>query len=470
VGLVGCANVIVEGDLAVGTSGAGGAAGGGAAGSGASTTGTTGSLDPPWSKRFGDPADQGVPRGMVVSPSGDIVLRLVLGSAADFGGPPSTGALVSLDPGGSPRWAIPMPDLSDPVPLAVDGAGNIYVAGAMYQQAADFGCGAVGSDAGATSSALLVKLSPSGQCSWSRAWPGGSFSALAVDADGSIAVGGTATGPLDLGTGVIDPWPMGFVTFLAKLDPQGNGIWSMATVDSAAIDCLAAATGGDILVGGTADVVVSLGIPPTTAMAKGPSVLAARLTADGAPMYVELFDDAYLIDRVACGTDGAGDLVLEATLQYGSAVDFGGGAIDAMGDLPFLVELDASGGYRWQASYPNPSGNSAVGVQALATDAHGSVVWTGGLIGTYDFGTGTLSNSSGNGNDPDWIAVRYEPNGAVRWARRYGAGGWQSSFAVALDPEGAPVVAGSAMGGIDFGQGTLAAIGKADVLVVKLPP
>jgi hypothetical protein len=58
----------------------------------------------------------------------------------------------------------------------------------------------------------------------------------------------------------------------------------------------------------------------------------------------------------------------------------------------------------------------------------------------------------------------------VSWAKRAGDGADQAALAVAFDPQGNVIVAGSFHGTIDWGSGPLVSAGGSDIFVVKLDP
>jgi hypothetical protein len=423
-------------------------------------------VDDPWSERcLGNDINS-----IVVSPAGDITLDLV-----DLTGDFAAEVLVSLDPTGRLRWTHPLPVTDQVVPLGVDAAGNVFVGGSVSflgggLSAADLGCGPIEGSVTSTTASnapYVLKMAPTGECLWGKTFGQGEMSAFTVDAAGAITVAGSVSDSVDFGTGVIHGRSGGF---LARLDPEGKGIWSKEVAGNAYISCLATAGTGDILVGGYGKGEIDLG-GRVLASSTSQALLAARIGADGTPVYAKLFgpvlpDPGYLVPGVVCKGDAAGHLVLAVTVEHGSEVDFGGGALVATSELPLVVELDGAGGFVWQKSFPAPMGNSPVSVNGLAMDAQGSVVWSGSFRGTVDFGTGPISSSPGPMGG-DWLTVRYEPSGAVRWARHFGSS-W--SNAVAIDPYGSPVVGGGALGAVDLGEGALPPLGPHDVVVAKLPP
>ncbi len=73
------------------------------------------------------------------------------------------------------------------------------------------------------------------------------------------------------------------------------------------------------------------------------------------------------------------------------------------------------------------------------------------------------------GGGLDIIVSALEPNGDLRWAKRYGAVGDQTSPIVAVGPKGQIAVGCTATGTIDFGTGNLTSAGT-DVVLAEIGP
>jgi beta-propeller repeat-containing protein len=192
------------------------------------------------SKRFGDSALQ-AGTSVAFTPTGNVVLAGYSAGTIDFGGGPltATGASCSTAVAelngatGSHVWS----KLFDHGPtsdctfrrVAVDPAGNVLVSTASNGNVAtqvDFGGGP------RTGIFFLVKLSPAGSHVWSRGWTGKrGVWGLATDPSGNILITGLLSSPIDFGTGVLTPFD-GWDGFVAKLDPQGDGVWARSVSDS----------------------------------------------------------------------------------------------------------------------------------------------------------------------------------------------------------------------------------------------
>ena len=120
---------------------------------------------------------------------------------------------------------------------------------------------------------------------------------------------------------------------------------------------------------------------------------------------------------------------------------------------------------KWDQAYVG-SGQSFS--QDAAIDKDGNVVVVGTFNGTLDFGDGPLS-ASGN----DIYLLKYDSNGSLLWSKSFGDDSEpQLGAAIATDSNGNIVLAGTFIGILDFGCGSLDAEGSqfSDAYVAKLTP
>ncbi|HLT40825.1 MAG TPA: hypothetical protein VK034_31325, partial [Enhygromyxa sp.] len=151
-------------------------------------------------------------------------------------------------------------------------------------------------------------------------------------------------------------------------------------------------------------------------------------------------------------------------------VDFGDG-LGAQQGYFFLAALDlATGGGQWSRAF-----SGLRGIYGLAADSGNSVVITGALEGTADFGAGDVMSFM---SSRDIFAVKYDVvDGSYRWGRHIGdynqQSNMQNGFGVAFDAGGHVFVAGSFWGVINWGDEELTSgfgFGGSDGYVAKLAP
>jgi hypothetical protein len=146
--------------------------------------------------------------------------------------------------------------------------------------------------------------------------------------------------------------------------------------------------------------------------------------------------------------DSAGNVVYARALGPAAdgaieslAVD-GAGLVAVSGPGFGTVKLDASGSILWRKAFFGQA----------RFDSAGSLLLTGELVGTLDFGAGSLSSQGGS----DVLLLKLAPDGTPIFAHSYGdAGTQQRAQAIAVDDDDNVVIAGTFDGRVDFGAGAL---------------
>jgi hypothetical protein len=107
---------------------------------------------------------------------------------------------------------------------------------------------------------------------------------------------------------------------------------------------------------------------------------------------------------------------------------------------------------------------------ALAMASDGSVVVTGGVLGTVDFGGGHVLGGSDGLQGDDVFVLKLGCDGSTQWATRFGGGDplAQHGYAVAVDHNGDVLVTGSVQGTVNFGGGESHGSADDDIFVLKL--
>ena len=159
---------------------------------------------------------------------------------------------------------------------------------------------------------------------------------------------------------------------------------------------------------------------------------------------------------------------------FAGTVDFGTGPLtsehfpwadpNAAKDA-FVARYTASGGPLWARRVGAEADDRA---NAVGVDAGGNVVVAGMVANYVDLGDGTVTG--GGGGFDGFVAVYAAADGAHVWSRRFGSSGTDTALALAVDPAGNVLVAGTFQGTVDLGGGPLVAAGGSsdqDLFVAK---
>lgn len=160
---------------------------------------------------------------------------------------------VALDPSGEVAW---QKDYAGAV--TADATGAVLVTGA-FSGTTDFGGGELTSAGG--NDVFVVKLGSDGSHVWSKRFGDAGDTqegqAVAADAAGNVLVSGVFNGTVDFGTGShttracpSEVW-CGTWGFVAKLSADGDAVWSRDRGPMRALNGIAAASSGAVLVSGT---------------------------------------------------------------------------------------------------------------------------------------------------------------------------------------------------------------------------
>ena len=453
--------------------------------------------------RIGGPGPD-VIRSLRVDPAGNLIVTGTFSGVAPMGpggASPLTslggtdGFLAKYSPAGALQWAVRFGGFLDELvtDLAVDGAGNIYVAGS-FQGAAAFDITGVAvvlqSEGG--SDGFVARYTPDGALGWARRFGGTGLdevSALAPGAGGGVYAVGAFTGQANSNPA---PGPVlqslgGRDGFLLALSSGGGVSWALpigGPQDDAALG-VAVLPGGDIAVAGvfrsTADFSRTEAATFLTSLGGG-DVFLATYSAAGAFVRLRGFGGTgeESLAQGGLAASAAGELVLLGS--FSGALDFNPGAGVAarqsigQADL-FLSRFDPVSSFISVLTLGG-SGTLTAGRARVMND--GSIFVNGSFSGTIDFdpGTGVTALASlGLQGVSDAFVARYTAGGQLAWVSRFGeatsqAGRGVGATGLGFDLSGNPVVGGFFGGSPDFDPGgnsfRLISLGEADGFVIKL--
>jgi hypothetical protein len=179
--------------------------------------------------------------------------------------------------------------------IAADLEGNVVVAG-CFQGAIDFGGGCAPLNGGVgTTTFFLARLSPSGECIWSKSFQSGGEGEegcdlrVAADASG-VVFAASVQGLIDLG-GETLPSAGSTDIVVAKLAADGSHLWSKRYGDTSfqVLGDVAFDTLGNVLLAGAFVGEINFGVDPTTALKSATSetydAFVAKLDPAGARLW-----------------------------------------------------------------------------------------------------------------------------------------------------------------------------------------
>jgi PKD repeat protein len=291
---------------------------------------------------------------------------------------------------------------------------------------------------------------------------------VAVDGSGNTIVGGVIRGSVTVAVGKTLVSAGGADWFVAKFDPAGNCVWAnrMGGTADDAVDAVTADASGNVIVTGRFAGSASFG-GTTNLVANGTNDMAvAKYGADGHHIWSKRFGGQYDDAPSAAAVDTAGNVYL--TGYFRGTCDFGGGPLTVpfTSDLDvFVAKLDPSGNHLWSKNFTNDGNDRGYGI---ATDSAGNVVVAGTFSNTIDFGGGEMDSPNAM---LDVFVVKLSPAGAHLWSRHIGtAVASEGVNGVAIDLAGNVVIAGNVIAEVDFGGGSLGALGASDAYVAKYAP
>lgn len=346
--------------------------------------------------------------------------------------------------------------------IASDAAGAVASAG-TFSGSVDFGGGAL--TATTSFDVYVAKLNNAGGHVWSANFPPTFYvvvTAVGSSPSGNTYVAGTLPkgGEIDFGGGPLggdfgDCWAVGF-------DPDGNHLWSdeygrglIYDIDATDTEVVFAAKniGSSTMNFGGGD----LGSEANQA-------ILVKLTADaGAHLWSDEYGDSDFQEGREVEILPGGDVFLLAATR--GDIDFGGGALSSDSNYNLaLAHFDTNGGHLWSDIYHGQFGTFSILSTGMDATSFGSVVITGDLVGTVDFGGGPLTSSG-----QDAFVARFDVSGNHVWSDVFGDTDEESGKDVAFDADnGVSVVGTFKSNNFDAGGGVLSLVGTRDLFVLSL--
>ena len=286
--------------------------------------------------------------------------------------------------------------------------------------------------------------------------------------DGSVVVAGMVLGSFAMDGVMVANLAGGPDLVLAKLSPAGKVLWARVFASDLVVGPapteLAVLDSGDILLGGTFAEALDLGDGPIAAKSKSSrsDIFVARFDAGGELLWTRTFGgDQQALSRMTA--DAQGNILLSGSFQ--GALSFGGAPLNSpAGEQdPFVVKLAGTGDLLWNRTFHLETVLGSVwGDSPMAgSDAQGNVYVAGDhFSGELDPGGVKLV---GEGALEDAYLAKYDPEGALVWARNFPKQGTEGLIRVddlVVQADGTAWLGGDLFeepsGSIAFGGGAIA--------------
>ncbi len=359
---------------------------------------------------------------------------------ASFGAlPPLTSAgqsdvyVVKYDNQGVALWSVRAggPDFDNPYDLALDGNDGVVITGYFQSTAAVFGgttLGKVGS-----MDVFVAKLSATdGSWSWAQRYGSNDFQsgqvewakAIACDDTGNIYVGGCFKYTLDVvGLPSLQGCSQYYNSFVLKLDPNGNGIWSRRpdcgeqwSYSASEVQALAVGDDGMLYAGFRArgDTLFFEGDTLLNIQTSGQThdVVIVKYDLNGAPQWTKVIGGYGYDDAQVLRADADGHLYA-AIHREGSYGQLGVPNIDISGNFGtyknVILKMDADGDFIWGTRMGNSTYDHDI--EAMELEAPDKLLVGGWHQGNFTIG-GITPNAGTTGSYGFFLA-RFDSSSAL---------------------------------------------------------
>jgi uncharacterized protein YjdB len=365
--------------------------------------------------------------------------------------------------------------------VAVDNAGNVYIAG---KSASATGIATAGAHqttfGGGSFDAFLVKFNSSGVRQWATLFGGSGnegVSSLAVDAAGNVFIAGETGSTSGIATTGAHQTSFGgvFDAFLAKFNSSGACQWATYYGGNSADYGYSIATSslGDVYLAGRAFSSFNIATPGSHKATYDGSFDAylAKFTNAGVRQWGTYFGGTGAEDGQAVAVDDSGNVFLAGGSGSSSGIATPGGyqTVSGGSDEAFLTKFNSSGTQIW-GTYFGGSGGEAP--SSLVIDGSNNIYMSGYTNSTSGIATGGAHQTTFGGSTMDAFLVKFSNSGAHLWGTYYGGTSIDVGRSVSVDTAGFVYLAGETFStsGISSATGAYqpAFGGANDAFIVKL--
>lgn len=382
----------------------------------------------------------------------------------------------SQNPYANFEWAVKAggTDYDYPTSIATDQQGNSYVTG-YFRGTSTFGSTTL--TASGYEAFFIAKLNAQGQFLWTvkaeMTEVGQDYSnTIAVDNQGNCYIAGNFRGTATFGNNTMTTATDATDGFVAKLDAQGQFIWSVQMAGEASNWTVAKAITvddqGNSYVTGIFKydfAIVTFGTTTLTG-SDTRNGFFTKLNSQGQFLWAVKAKGVDANHQFAMGiaADTEGNSYA-AGIFYETAT-FGTITVSGSGYAIFITKLNPQGEYLWAVNAGGSDNNNDRG-NGIAVDNQGNSYVTGEFSGTAAFGNLSLTSAG----QRDIFVTKLDPQGQFIWATSAGGTDYDEGNEIVVDAFGNSYVVGVfASGTAVFGNTTLTVSGAREGYIAKLNP
>lgn len=192
------------------------------------------------------------------------------------------------------------------------------------------------------------------------------------------------------------------------------------------------------------------------------TITSATTTTTLSQNWAKRFGGSAIDHARGVATDSDGNIIMAGYFQ--GTVNFGGTDKTSNGGFDIILAKYTSTGVQiW--SKPIGGGSNDF-VYSIAIDGSKNIVMTGNFTGTVAFGTTPATTLTSVGLSDIFVA-KYDTDGNCIWAKRFGAGGNETGYGIAVDSSNNIFVTGSFLGTVNFGGAALFGAAGDSIFIAK---
>lgn len=194
------------------------------------------------------------------------------------------------------------------------------------------------------------------------------------------------------------------------------------------------------------------------------NIFVAKYNPDGSLVWVKQSRGEILFGSFGIAVDNAGNSYVTGEIRITAEFDGVTLSGDPEGEV-FVVKYDSDGSVVW-AKKAGGSGHDIA--RGITVDNSGNSYVTGRFRVSARFDDSTITAASMF--EPDIFVAKYDPDGAVVWAKQAGGIEWDEGWGISVDDFGNSYVTGVFRGEASFDGVTLTSNGTNDTFVAKYDP